>query len=75
MVPAAKSPELFFAALVTPPCRSWIKNESTLMLLVASLATIKWCKKNWKMIETLAYGYLSESNRAELSNEYQHNRV
>ena len=32
-------------------------------LLVANLADIKWCKKNWKMIETLANGYSSESTR------------
>ena len=27
------------------------------------------------MTETLAYGYSSESNQRELSNEYQHDRV
>ena len=27
------------------------------------------------MTETLAHGYLSESNQQELSNEYQHDRV
>ena len=32
-------------------------------------------QKPWKMIETLAYGYLSKSTQWELSNEYQHDRV
>ena len=32
-------------------------------------------QKNWKMIETLANGYSSESTQQELSNEYQHDRV
>ena len=32
-------------------------------------------QKTRKMIETLAYGYSSESTRQELSNEYQHDRV
>ena len=35
----------------------------------------KMMQKNWKMTETLAYGYPSESTRQELSNEYQHDRV
>ena len=47
--------------------------ELTLMLLVANLANTKWCKKTWKMTETLAHGYSCESNRR--SNEYQHDRV
>ena len=29
-------------------------------------------QKPYKMTETLAYGYSSESSRRELSNEYQH---
>ena len=29
----------------------------------------------WKMTETLANGYSSESTQGELSNEYQHDRV
>ena len=32
-------------------------------------------QKNWKMTETLAYKYSSESIQGELSNEYQHDRV
>ena len=32
-------------------------------------------QKNLKMIETLAYGYSSESAQRKLSNEYQHDRV
>ena len=32
-------------------------------------------QKSWKIIETLAYGYSSESTQRELSNEYQHDRV
>ena len=28
-------------------------------------------QKPWKIIETLAHGYSSESNRQEISNEYQ----
>ena len=47
----------------------------TLMLLVANLADTKWCKKSWKLTETLANGYSSESAQRELSNEYQHDRV
>ena len=31
--------------------------------------------KSWKMTETLANGYSSESTRREQSNEYQHDRV
>ena len=47
----------------------------TLMLLVANLANTKWCKKPWKMTETLAHVYSSESTQRELSNEYHHERV
>ena len=36
---------------------------------------IKWCKKNWKMNETLAHGYSYERTKQELSNEYQHDMV
>ena len=32
-------------------------------------------QKSWKMIETLANGYSSESAQQELSNEYQDDRV
>ena len=32
-------------------------------------------QKIWKITETLAYGYLSESTQQELSDEYQHDRV
>ena len=32
-------------------------------------------QKIWKMTETLAHGYSSESAQRELSNEYQHDRV
>ena len=35
----------------------------------------KMVQKNWKMTETLAYGYSSESTQQELSNEYQHDKV
>ena len=31
--------------------------------------------KSWKMTETLAHGYSSESTQWELSNEYPHDRV
>ena len=41
----------------------------TLMLLGANLANTKWCKKPWKITETLAHGYPSESTLWELSNE------
>ena len=47
----------------------------TLMLLVANLNEYKMMQKSWKMTETLAHGYLSESTPRELSNEYQHDRV
>ena len=47
----------------------------TRMLVVANLANTKWCKKPWKMTETLARGYSSESTHWELSNENQHDRV
>ena len=30
----------------------------TIMQQVANFANTKWCKKNWKMTETLAHGYL-----------------
>ena len=29
----------------------------------------------WKMTETLAYGYSSDSSQGDISNEYQHDRV
>ena len=32
-------------------------------------------QKNWKMTETMANGYSSESTQRDLSNGYQHNRV
>ena len=32
-------------------------------------------QKNFKITETLAYGYSFEGTRQELSNEYQHDRV
>ena len=32
-------------------------------------------KKNWKMTETLAYGYSSESTQWELPDEYQHDEM
>ena len=35
----------------------------------------KMMQNSWKMTETLAYGYSSESTPWELSNEYQHGRV
>ena len=35
----------------------------------------KIMQKTWKMTETLAYEYSSESTQWELSNEYQHDRV
>ena len=45
------------------------------MLMVANLANTKMMQKSWKMTETLALGYSSESARWELSNEYQHDMV
>ena len=45
------------------------------MLLVGNFANTKKKQKSWKMTETLAYGYSSESTHRELSNEYQHDRV
>ena len=45
------------------------------MMLVANFAKYKMMQKTWKINETLAYGYSSESARWELSNEYQHDRV
>ena len=47
----------------------------TLMMLVANFAKYKMMQKTWKITETLAYGYSSESAQWELSNEYQHDRV
>ena len=35
----------------------------------------KMMQKSWKITETLANGYSSESTHQELSNEYQHDRV
>ena len=35
----------------------------------------KIMQKSWKITETLANGYSSESTQRELSNEYQHDRV
>ena len=42
---------------------------------VANLVNIKWCEKSWKITETLANGYLSESTYQELSDANQHGRV
>ena len=41
---------------------------------MANFANTKWCKKTWKITETLAHGYSSEST-TQLSNEHQHDRV
>ena len=56
---------------------SWSDTSTplTLMLLVTNFANTKWCKKNLKITETLAYGYSSEVIPWGLSNEYQHDRV
>ena len=35
----------------------------------------KMMQKSWKITETLAYRYSSESAQRGLSNEYQHDRV
>ena len=35
----------------------------------------KRMQKSWKMTETLANGYTSESTQWKLSNKYQHDRV
>ena len=42
---------------------------------MASFDQYKMKQKTWKITETLAYGYSSESTQWELSNEYQHGRV
>ena len=42
---------------------------------MANLINTKKCEKSWKITETLANGYSSESTQRELSNEYQHDRV
>ena len=47
----------------------------TLMLLVANLPKYKMTQKIWKMAETLAHGYSSESTQRELSYEYPHDLV
>ena len=47
----------------------------TLMQLVANLANREWGQKPFKMAESLAYGYSSESTQQELSNKYQYDRV
>ena len=47
----------------------------TLTLVVANLVNTKCRKKTWKVIETLANGFSSESTQRELFNEYQHDRV
>ena len=52
-----------------------LKSYLTLMLLVSNLTNAKRCKKSWKMTETLARGYSSESRQQELPNEYQLDRV
>ena len=40
-----------------------------------TLCCRKWCKKPWKMLETLARVYSSESTQRGLFHEYQHDRV
>ena len=40
-----------------------------------NLTNTNLCKKCWKMTETLANRYSSESTQRELYNKYQHNRV
>ena len=49
-------------------------NILTPMLLVTNMANKKKPQKTSKMIETLAYGYSSESTHWELSNEYHNDR-
>ena len=51
-----------------------LEGLTLIMLLVANLANIKWCK-NLKITETLTYGYSSESTLQDLSNEYQHDWI
>ena len=46
----------------------------TLILVVANLANTKW-RKPWKMTETLARWYSSQSTQRELPNEYQNDMV
>ena len=45
------------------------------LLLVANLANTKNAKRNWKMTETLANGYLYERTQRDRSNECQLDRV
>ena len=47
----------------------------TLMLQVANFANEKWWEKTWKMIETLANAYPSESTQWGLFSRYQYDRV
>ena len=47
----------------------------TLTLVVANLVNTKCRKENWKIIETFAIGFSSESTQRELFNEYQHDMV
>ena len=50
----------------------WTKVASALIgsgkMLVANLANTKWCKKNWKMIETLAWVLIWEDSVSYLMN-------
>ena len=39
------------------------------------MANYKMMQKPWKVTETLAYGYSSDSTQRELPNEYQYDRV
>ena len=44
-------------------------------MIGTGLTQYKMMQKSWKMTETLASGYSSESTQWKLSNEYQHDRV
>ena len=64
---------------VLRPC--WLLENGCVASLINPYAAggvfsqYKMMQKNWKMVETLANGYSSESTRRELSNEYQHDQV
>ena len=61
--------------LLGSPCNSMLCGALSHYAAIGYFGQYKIMHKIWKMTETLAHGYLSETTQWELSNEYQHDRV
>ena len=56
-------------------CYAFMLKTKTKMIKIIVIGLYKMVQKTWKMTETMANGYSSESTHRELSIEYQHHRV